>query len=663
MTMTLRFADYLTDKNEAQLQTEMMAGSFQLPESMIFEEILPGNKDTEVIARADKAQSSEGDLANTGVGNQRGVKGVVLPKHMLYGTKDKDAHVNAKGNAKKASKGVKGMLDHYKDQVKKYGQFGNPVTHAEDSRRTKKFYEEHSKKPEEEQDKLEKEASGRVGRKIMQGSPKAETVDGILNKNDVPYHGVSGPKQVSGHAVMLSGHPDHPTIHVKNMCHGQDTGCGSKPDKDGNIDVSKGLCFGTCQPKQYPAAAVSRGLNADFHSTNEGKHQHHEDLKLAYLHELKKSHKAVTKKGAALSLRADTSSEGDTVSEHAVRTFNKGLEKKRAASSDGGKTHNGKHIGENIDLVRYSATGKMNDPKNNIHTTHSDKGGAVVKDVKGDGTWKKNPEGKRKEKFNIQMHSTGTNSSGEAHKNNEGEITPTHHAYLVVGNVDRHTEKEDKMREAIHTHRNHTSPINLSDEHNTSKPQEDRHDAAQARVETEGMKEGEWKHFDGEGKETSEDKGHYGYSKVGGKIRRYQNHNVIPMRVDHDEKTGKVTPTDDRQNDTRELEKKLKTEGKERYKSHLVGRKKIGVTPERQGEHLNVGGTLMATPVPGSFNAGNIHNGQKMMYHVHDSDIKNAKEHHGIWDTNHPKHQEEAEKNVPLPEEDGEFKGIGVKKG
>ena len=654
---TLTFKEYLQSSDEYDLQCAMMDEASTYAEITLLEDLQPGEKPTETIATTDLPEKPQGDIENTGVGNARGVKGVVLPTHMLYGIPAKGAHVDARGKAKRASKAIPGMLGHYAGNVETYGEFGPPVTHAEDLTRSEELYSNHFDLSDEEQKAREKEARARVGRKIMQGSPKAETVNGILNNNGVPYEGMSGPKQVSGHAVMLSGNPDNPDIHVKNMCHGQDT-CGGKLDACGNIDVSKGPCFGGQQPKIYPSAAVSRGLNSNFHSTNSGPLQHHEDLKLAYLNEVRQAHKKATKRGHALSLRSDTTSEADTVTEALVRHFNKELERKRAASKDGGKTHNGELIGENIDLVRYSATGKMNDPKNNIHTTHSDKGGSVVKDVAGDGSWKKNPEGKRKEKFDIQMTSTGTTPNGEAHKNDEGEITPMHHKYLVVGNVDRHSDKETKMRDAIHTERRHTSPIDLTDEHNRTKSQEARHDAAQARVETAGMKEGEWKHFNGEGKETTEDKAHYGYSHIGGKIRRYQNHHVIPMRVDKDEETGKITPTDDRQNDERELNAKLKKEHSERFKSHLVGRKKIGVTTERQGNQLNVGGTIMATPVPGSVNKSNMPNSQRMLYDVDDSDIEKAKNGFGIWDTNHPINQEAAGKNAPLDDKDLSIKKV-----
>lgn len=487
--------------------------------------VRPTGSDVERLAKGgsakDKAKKMiEADKQTTRVKvdaeGPGGVKGIVVPRHMLEGNK---------------TAGVQGMNEVNKARAQVYGSENrDPLTLAKIGKIHKDTLAEHFQKPKEEQIQAEKEALARL-RAAKHISKDANTLDESEKLDTVRHeHDEEGrthvgyaSKGVAGHSLYTSGHGENEKRHVINTCPGQTTGCGGGVDESGVVDTKKGTCFAPNAESQYPASAVRRACHA------QAKHDPAmtRDWILAHTGSLRDAANKADKKNQRTLFRPNVVDETDVSSRHVIRHLN---EQRKAEGKPG------------IVANSYGKTNELHDPENGYHVTHSNVGPKVKHG-------REVSENIGRDKQRVRNTITATNASGDDFKNEQGNHTPPKGSYLVT-DVKRGSELAKNMEKHI-THAKYWS---------TGREQHE--------LTPEEREEGEEGHFGPNGKPTSPDKSHYGHTTVNGRRYDYQRQHILHPRLVNvperkkDKKTGEtktvdhMIPTDSRFKDTDFLPKK-----------------------------------------------------------------------------------------------------------
>jgi hypothetical protein len=445
-----------------------------------------------------------------------GVKGIVVPRHMLEGNK---------------TAGVQGMNEVNKARAKVYGSENrDPLTLAKIGKIHKDTLAEHFQKPVEEQVKAEKEALARL-RDAKHISKDADTLDESEKLDTVRHeHDEEGrthvgyaSKGVAGHALYTSGHGENEKRHVINTCPGQTTGCGGGVDESGVVDTKKGTCFAPNAESQYPASAVRRACHA------QAKHDPAmtRDWILAHTGSLRDAANRADKSNKRTLFRPNVVDETDVSSRHVIRHLN---DQRKAEGKPG------------IVANSYGKTNELHDPENGYHVTHSNVGPKVKHG-------REVSENIGRDKQRVRNTITATSASGEDFKNEQGNHTPPKGSYMVT-DVKRGSPLAKNMEKHI-THAKYWS---------TGREQHE--------LTPEEKEEGEEGHFGANGKPTSPEKSHYGHTTVNGRRYDYQRQHILHPRLVNvperkkNKKTGEtktvdhMIPTDSRFKDTDFLPKK-----------------------------------------------------------------------------------------------------------
>jgi hypothetical protein len=518
-----------------------------------------------------------------------GVKGIVVPHHMLHGR----SWVSAKTGKTVV---VPGMNEINKARAQVYGfENRDPMGINEVGSLHKKTLAEHFAKPHKQQLADEKEALGRLraakhihgGADTLDKSEKLDTVNHEYDEQGRSFTGLAS-KGVAGHALYTSGHGENEKRHVLNTCPGQTAGCGGGTDKDGIVDTSKGTCFAPNAESQYVHAAVRRACH------EQAKHDPAmtKDWILAHTGALREAARKADRVNKRLLFRPNVVDETDVSSRHVIRHLN---EQRKEVDKPP------------IVANSYGKTTELHDPENGYYVTHSNVGPKVKKGASI-------AENIARDQQRVRQTILGTkNKKGDDLVNAQGNVTPPKGSYMVT-DVKRYSPFDKKMQGAI-THAKYWSTGRA--EHELSKDEKG---------------EGEEGHFDGNGKPTTPDKAHYGHTTTtddkGNKLRYdYQKQHILHPRLVNvperkkNKKTGQMEtvdhmiPTDSRFKDEDYLPK-------DRYKT------KTG----KLAGHI-----LMTTPTESTDNVGHQ---TSFTHHVGEHHIEHAQKNNGEYEIDHPKDQE-----------------------
>lgn len=425
-----------------------------------------------------------------------GVRGIVVPRHMLHGTQH--AEGMDKINAARAAV---------------YGSENRPpLTLGQMGSIHKKTLDEHFAKPLHEQIGAEQDALNRLRMakhigKTANTLDKSEKLDTVRHEHDAQgrtYEGFAS-KGIAGHALYTSGHADNTERHVLNTCAGQTTGCGGGVDKNGVVDTSKGTCFAPNAESQYVNAAVRRACHA------QAKHDPAmtKDWIIAHTGSMREAADKADKRNTRLLFRPNVVDETDVSSRHVIR----GLNKQRAVENKPPITANS-----------YGKTNELHDPENGYYVTYSNVG---PKTKHGSSI----AENIARDKQRVRSTILAVNGKGEDTVNDDGHKTPPKGSYMVT-DVKRDSPMAKKMEKTI-THAKYWS---------TGRPVSELTEQEKA--------EGPMGHFGPDGKPTTPDAAHYGHATLNDKRYDYQKQHILHPRlvqVGHNEDgTPHMIPTDSR---------------------------------------------------------------------------------------------------------------------
>lgn len=436
-----------------------------------------------------------------------GVKGIVVPKHLI------------EGNPNASAEGLKNMMA---ARAEVYGdEHREPLNLRKITDIHTKALDEHFAKPINEQRKSEKEALNRLrqakfikhNRDTLDESEKLDTVHHEFDKQGRSHVGYAS-KGIAGHALFPQGHGDDMDYKVINTCPGQTTGCGGGVDENGVVDTKKGSCFAPNAESQY-AAAVSRRAG---HAIAKHDPAMTKDWIIAHTGSMRSAAEKADKNNQRMLFRPNVVDETDTTSRHVIRHLNK----QRKAEG-------------NPDIIsnQYGKTNELHDPENGYHVTHSNIGPKVKHG-------QEITENIGRDKARVRNTVMAADNKGDF-KNEQGNKTPPKGSYLVT-DVKRGSPMSAKMEGAI----THAKYWTIGRHENELTPEE--------------KAEGPEGHFGGNHKPTTEDKAHYGHKTVGGKRFDYQKQHVLHPRLvqvgHNDDGTPHMIPTDSRFMDTDFLPKK-----------------------------------------------------------------------------------------------------------
>ena len=445
-----------------------------------------------------------------------GIKGIVIPRHMLEGK-------TYGGTGPKAGQNVEGLLDLNKARAKVYGSENRPpLTIGQMGRIHKQVLKDHFAKPIDEQTAAEKEALERLREAKHIGS-KANTLDESEKLDTVRHetddqgrtHVGYAAKGIAGHALYSSGDGKNEKLHVLNTCPGQVDGCGGGIDQNGIVDTKRGSCFAPNAESQYVNAAVRRAAHA------QAKHDPAmtRDWVLAHTGSLREAADEADKNNQRLLFRPNVVDESDTSSRHVLRGLNEQRKKKDKPP---------------IIANSYGKTNELHDPENHYHVTHSNVG---PKTKHG----KEITDSIKRDKARVRNTILARDKQGDF-INEQGNKTPPKNSYMVT-NVKRGSPFDKNMQNTI-THAKYWSiprPLNELTE-----------------MEKDEGSEG---HYDGKGKPTTPDKSHYGHMVIGDNRYDYQKQHILHPRLvqvgTNNDGTPHMIPTDSRFLDNKELDKKI----------------------------------------------------------------------------------------------------------
>lgn len=435
-----------------------------------------------------------------------GVKGIMVPSHMLHGGTKAD-----------------GMLKINQARAKVYGaENRDPLNIGKIAKIHQDTLEKHFSQPLPAQLSAEQEALSRLksARHLGSGAngtlDKSEKLDTVNHEHDDQgrtYMGFAS-KGIAGHALYSSGEGPHNKLHVLNTCPGQTEGCGGGVDAKGIVDTKRGACFAPNAESQYVNAAVRRACHA------QAKHDPAmtQDWILAHTGSMRWAAGLADKSNKRLLFRPNVVDETDVSSRHVIRHLNK----QRAETGKPPITANS-----------YGKTNELHDPENGNHVTYSNVG---PKTKHG----KSIAENIARDKGRVRQTIMASDNRGDI-VNDDGNPTPPKGSYMVT-NVKRGSPMAEKMEKAI-THAKYWG---------TGRPVESLSDEEKA--------QGPEGHFDGSGKPVEAHKSHYGHQVVGGQRFDYQRQHILHPRLvqvgKNDDGTPHIIPTDSRFKDTEFLPKK-----------------------------------------------------------------------------------------------------------
>lgn len=445
-----------------------------------------------------------------------GVKGIVVPRHMI------------EGNPKASAEGLKNMAE---SRAKVYGsEHREPLTLSKIGSMHKKILDEHFAKPIEEQHEEEQSALNRLreakfikhNKNTLDESEKLDTVRHEKDEQGRTHVGYAS-KGIAGHALYVSGHGDDMKYHVINTCPGQTAGCGGGTDKNGIVDTSKGTCFAPNAESQYAAAASRRaGHEIAKHDPAMTK-----DFILAHTGSLREVSNKADKNDQRTLFRPNVVDETDVSSRHVIRHLNE------QRKQDGKPP---------IIANSYGKTNELHDPENGYYVTHSNVGPKVKHG-------REVSENIGRDKQRVRNTVMAADNRGDF-KNEQGNKTPPKGSYMVT-DVKRGSPMSKEMEKRI-THAKYWSTGR--EEHELSSDEKE---------------EGPEGHFGPNGKPTTPEKAHFGHTTVNNRRYDYQKQHILHPRLvqvgHNDDGTPHMIPTDSRFKDTEFLPKnKFKTKnGKE----------------------------------------------------------------------------------------------------
>lgn len=455
------------------------------------------------MAGKDTSQDKRVTVQAPGAG---GVKGIVVPKHLI------------EGNPKAGAEGLKNMMD---ARAKVYGEeHREPLNLGQVGKIHKQTLEEHFAKPVEEQKKAEQEALNRIraakfikhNKDTLDESEKLDTVEHEHDEQGRSHVGYAS-KGIAGHALFPRGHGKDMDYKVINTCPGQTEGCGGGKSAEGIVDTKQGTCFAPNAESQY-AAAVSRRAG---HAIAKHDPAMTKDWILAHTGSMRNAANRADKQNKRMLYRPNVVDETDVSSRHVIRHLN---EQRKADDKPP------------IIANSYGKTNELHDPENGYHVTHSNVGPKVKKGASI-------AENIARDKARVRNTVMAADNQGD-YKNEQGNKTPPKGSYMVT-DVKRGSAMAKNMEGAI-THAKYWST-----------------GRAQNELSDEEKAEGEEGHYSGTGRKTSEDKAHYGHTTHKGLRYDYQKQHILHPRLvqvgKNDDGTPHIIPTDSRFKDEEFLPK------------------------------------------------------------------------------------------------------------
>jgi acyl-CoA thioesterase-1 len=467
----------------------------------------------ELAAKKDPSTEKRVTVAASGAG---GVKGIVVPKHLI------------EGNPKAGAEGLKNMMD---ARAKVYGEeHREPLNLGQVGKIHKQTLEEHFAKPLEEQKSAEQEALNKIrsakfikhNKDTLDESEKLDTVEHEHDEEGRSHVGYAS-KGIAGHALFPKGHGKDMDYKVINTCPGQTEGCGGGKSAEGIVDTKQGTCFAPNAESQY-AAAVSRRAG---HAIAKHDPAMTRDWIIAHTGSMRNAANRADKQNKRMLYRPNVVDETDVSSRHVIRHLN---EQRKMDDKPP------------IIANSYGKTNELHDPENGYHVTHSNVGPKVKKG-------QEITENVARDKARVRNTVMAADNHGDF-KNEQGNKTPPKGSYMVT-DVKRGSPMAKSMEKAI-THAKYWS---------TGRPEKD--------LTPEEREEGAEGHFGPNGKPTTPEKAHYGHTTHEGLRYDYQKQHILHPRLvqvgKNDDGTPHMIPTDSRFKDTEFLPKnRFKTKnGKE----------------------------------------------------------------------------------------------------
>ena len=468
---------------------------------------------SELAAKKDPSTEKRVTVAASGAG---GVKGIVVPKHLI------------EGNPKAGAEGLKNMMD---ARAKVYGEeHREPLNLGQVGKIHKQTLEEHFAKPLDELKKAEQEALNKIrsakfikhNKDTLDESEKLDTVEHEHDEEGRSHVGYAS-KGIAGHALFPKGHGKDMDYKVINTCPGQTEGCGGGKSAEGIVDTKQGTCFAPNAESQY-AAAVSRRAG---HAIAKHDPAMTKDWIIAHTGSMRNAANRADKQNKRMLYRPNVVDETDVSSRHVIRHLN---EQRKMDDKPP------------IIANSYGKTNELHDPENGYHVTHSNVGPKVKKG-------QEITENVARDKARVRNTVMAADNQGDF-KNEQGNKTPPKGSYMVT-DVKRGSPMAKSMEKAI-THAKYWS---------TGRSEKD--------LTPEEREEGPEGHFGGNGKPTTPDKAHYGHTTHEGLRYDYQKQHILHPRLvqvgKNDDGTPHMIPTDSRFKDTEFLPKnRFKTKnGKE----------------------------------------------------------------------------------------------------
>jgi hypothetical protein len=453
---------------------------------------------TELAAKKDPSTEKRVTVEAPGAG---GVKGIVVPKHLI------------EGNPKAGAEGLKNMMT---ARAKVYGEeHRDPLNLGQMAKIHKQTLAEHFAKPLDEQKKAEDEALNKIraakfikhNRDTLDESEKLDTVEHEHDAEGRSHVGYAS-KGIAGHALYPKGHGKDMDYKVINTCPGQTEGCGGGMNAKGIVDTKEGTCFAPNAESQY-AAAVSRRAG---HAIAKHDPAMTKDWVIAHTGSMRNAANKADKQNKRMLFRPNVVDETDLSSRHIIRHLN---EQRKMDDKPP------------IIANSYGKTNELHDPENGYHITQSNVGPKVK-------NGREITENIGRDKARVRNTVMAADNQGDF-KNEQGHKTPPKGSYMVT-DVKRGSPMAKKMEGAI-THAKYWT---------TGRSEKDLSDAER--------EEGPEGHFGGNGKPTTPEKAHYGHTTHEGLRYDYQKQHVLHPRLvqvgKNDDGTPHMIPTDSRFMDT-----------------------------------------------------------------------------------------------------------------
>jgi hypothetical protein len=540
-----------------------------------------GDEETPSSLSTNQPAASTRTMISTPAPNSEGVKGIVVPRHMLEG--------RTYAGEKRGGEKVAGMNEINAARAAVYGSENrNPLKVGSIQRTHKAVLDQHFKKSIPEQISAENEALSRL-RKAKHIGENANTLDSSEKTDTVkyepdPYEPWTS-KGIAGYALYTSGHGDNEVKHVLKTCPGQTDGCGGGVDENGIVDTSKGTCFAPNAESQYVNAAVRRACHeqAKFDPAMT------KDWILAHVGSLRSVSEKADKKGKKTMFRPNVVDETDRSSRHVIEGLN-------AQRSEKGLPP--------IIANSYGKTNELHDPENGYYVTHSNvgpkvKNGALI--------------GENVSRDKQRIRGTILAADPQDFVNKQGNLTPAKNSYLVT-DVKRYSDLDKRMQGAI-THAKYWSAGR--DERDLRNTQEDGQEPEA--------------HFDGQGNPTTPDKAHYGHITLNGLRYDYQKQHIlhprmvsVPFTVTNKETGKKETKIKKIPTDSRFKDNDFLPPDEERFKA-------------KNGKLA--GAILMTTPTESTSHLGHE---TSFTHHVDDAAVDHALRNNGEYEIDSPMTQEAA---------------------